>query len=132
MADVPLAVVGICITLLINAVIATRAITKSEGDLRGEIAREREARLQQRQSERDHFDAKIGAANLAAAEAMRKVAELQLEMTRNFSQHPTKAELREMFEAQLMPLNSRVDTLIDELTRRGIRSTAIHPIGDPR
>lgn len=113
--------IGFTAILLVNTVILTRWINTALHRLESKLQEERSARI-------EHTNAKIAEVYRDMAdirtkywEAKGSFSDLELRVTQQFNLYPTRGDIRDL----LVPLATKVETVHEELVRRGVKSTAV-------
>lgn len=132
MGEIPLSVAFMAFAVNIAVMIwtAARAQAKSEAATRELMATERETRANQFYESREFARSQAAIAVKKADAASARITEVEMQLLRSFQDYPTKADIRDMFSEKFEPIAARLDTVYDEMMRRGVRSTALRNSGD--
>lgn len=132
MGEIPLSVAFMAFAVNIAVMIwtAARAQAKSEAAMRELLATERETRANQFYEAREFARSQAAIAVKKADEASAKITEVEMQLLKSFQDYPTKSDIRDMFSEKFEPVAARLDTVYDELMRRGVQTTALRKPGD--
>lgn len=130
----PLAVlVSLCafgVNLVVVIWAASRSQAKNESVAREMLAVERESRTAQFYEAREFARSQAAIAAAKADGAVTKITDVEMRLLQTFQHYPNKTDIRELFNEKLEPVVARLDTVYDELMRRGVQTTALRPSGE--
>jgi len=118
------------VNILVIVWTASRSQARTEASIAQAIAGEREKRMEQIYDAREFARGQAAAAAAKADAAVSKITDVEMRLMQTLQQYPSKTDIREMLNEKLEPVAARLDTVYDELMRRGVQSTAVRPNGE--